>query len=124
MVTLTVSLAAREDTLPPLGIPPKPDRDVAYATVFVKLANQRDTHQSVTLQALVIRSEPEQQHEPFAFTPRTVELKPLEHVLVDIHLRKPTVFLAKERVRAIVRFQVGRESVATVVSEAVAIERR
>lgn len=124
MVTLTASLAAREDTLPPLGIPPKVDRDLAFVTVFVKLANQRDIHQSVTLQALEIRSEPEQQHEPFVFTPRTVELKPLEHVLVDIHLRKPTVFLAKDQVRAMVRVQVGREPVATVVTEAVAIERR
>jgi len=124
MVTVTVSLAAKEDTLAPLGIPPKPDRDLAFATVFVTLANQRETNQSVTLHTLEIRTEPEQQREPFAFMPRTVELKPLEHAVLDIHLRKPTVFLAKDRVKAMLRYQVGPGAVQTVASEAVAIERR
>ncbi|MFN9623413.1 MAG: hypothetical protein ACK587_11375 [Cyanobacteriota bacterium] len=124
MVTLTVSLAAREDTLPPLGIPPSPDPDLAYVTVFVQLANPGETRQIVSLQALEIRSEPEQQLEPFAFTPQTVELKPLEHAVLDIHLRKPSLFLAKGRVKALLRYQVGLEPVLTVASDAVAIERR
>jgi hypothetical protein len=124
MVTVTVSLAAKEDTLPPLGLPPKPDRDLAFATVFVTLANQLETNQSVTLHALEIRTEPGQQPDPFAFTPQTVELKPLEHAVLDIQLRKPTLFLAKDRVKATVRYQVGPGPVLTVASEAVAIERR
>jgi hypothetical protein len=124
MVTLTVSLAAMEDTLPPLGIPPQPQPDVGFATVVVRLANQQETHQSVTLQSLEIRSEPEQQLEPFAFTPQRIGLKPLEHAVLDIHLRKPALFLAKDRVKAIVRYQIGPGPVLTVASEAVTIERR
>ncbi|MFN7900099.1 MAG: hypothetical protein ACK5N0_10635 [Synechococcaceae cyanobacterium] len=121
---MSVSLAAKEDTLAPLGIPYKPDRDLAFATVFVTLANERETKQSITLQSLEIRSEPGQQREPFAFAPQTVELKPLEHAVLDIHLRKPTVFLAKDRVKATLHYHVGPGSVQTVASEAVAIERR
>jgi hypothetical protein len=121
---ISISLIAREDTLPTLGIPPSPNPDLAFATVFVKLTNQRETHQIVTLQALEIRSEPEQQLEPFAFTPQTVELKPLEHAVLDIHLRKQTVFLAQDRVKAVVRYQVRPGLTLTVASEAVAIERR
>lgn len=124
MVTITASLVAREDRLPPLGLPPNPNREIGFATVVVHLDNPQDARQVVTLEAIDILSEPEQQPQPFVFKPRTLELKPMERSVVDIHLSNRTGFPAKGRVKAFVRYHLGSGPVATVASEAVAIERR
>lgn len=124
MLTITVTLAAREETLPPLGLPPDPQRDRAFATVFLRLENPRETRQTLTLEAIEIRSDPEKQLEPFAFESRVLALQPLEHAVIDIQLSKPTPYRAKDRLRAIVRYRLGDQPEAMVASDAVAIERR
>ncbi|MFN9644156.1 MAG: hypothetical protein ACK6BG_03285 [Cyanobacteriota bacterium] len=124
MLTIQVSILAREETLPPLGLPPDPQRDRAFATVFLRLENPRAIRQTLTLEAIDIRSEPERQPEPFAFEPRVLALQPLEHAVIDIHLSKPTPFRAKDRLRATVRYRLGDQPEAMVASDAVAIERR
>jgi hypothetical protein len=124
MLTITVTLAAREETLPPLGLPPDPQRDRAFATVFLRLENPREIRQTLTLEAIEIRSDPEKQLEPFAFEPRVLALQPLEHAVIDIQLSKPAPYRAKDRLRAIVRYRLGDQPEAMVASDAVAIERR
>ncbi|MFN7677318.1 MAG: hypothetical protein ACK5QW_01825 [Cyanobacteriota bacterium] len=124
MVMITVSLLAREDRLAPLGLPPDPHRAIAFATVVVRLDNQRPSPQAVTLHAIEIRGEPQHHLEPFAFTPRIIDLKPLERAVVDIHLSMRTGFLAQGPVKAIVRYQLEQEPEVSVASEAVPIERQ
>jgi hypothetical protein len=42
-VMIKVSLLSQENKLPPLGIPPQPNRDIGFATVFVSLENHQQT---------------------------------------------------------------------------------
>lgn len=121
---MTVSLSASEDLLPPVGIPPDPSLGKGFATVLLTLENQEASQKNITLQAIEILSDPGQQPQPFAFEPRTIELKPLEHALIDIHLINPSGFCTQHRVKAIVRYCIGHHPPATVVSQPVVIVRR
>lgn len=124
MLTITTSLSAREDKVPPLGLPLDPDREIGFATVFVHLENQLDTQQVITFQAIEILAEPEQQIQPFDFEPKKIALKPLEHAVIDLHLRNRNGYSAHGLVKAIVHYQIGQQPSAMVASPAVAIERQ
>lgn len=109
--------------MPPLGLPLDPHRDIGFATVFVQLQNQQDTQQTMTLQAIEILTEPEQQLQPFDFEPQIIALKPLEHAVIDLHLRNRSGYSASSLVKAVVHYQIGQQPLAMVASPAVAIER-
>jgi hypothetical protein len=124
MVTITLSLMAREERLPPLGLPPDPNRDIGFATVMVRLNNPCNVQQTISIDAIEIRCIADQQRQPFTFKPRTLELKPLENSVVDLHLTNTVGFLCNDSVQAVVNVRQGSGPSATLCSEATAIEGR
>jgi hypothetical protein len=120
-LSLTTSLQASEARLPRLGVPPEPSREIGFATIFLKAQNQQNSNQSILIEGIEIRSEGEDQPQPFNFTPQTITLKPLENTTVDIHLTNQTGYITRERVRAIVHCQLNAQP-ATIESAPVAIK--
>ncbi len=116
-----VTLSAREEPLPALGVSPASDRDLGFATVFLSLENHQGQNQTIKIQRIEIQSASGGQVQPFAFEPREVQLKPLENSVVDIHLTNKMGYGGGEAVKAVVTYQVGTQ-VQRMGSEAVDVE--
>jgi len=121
-IMIKVSLLAREEKLPSIGVRPNPNRDIGFATVFLSLENHQEKNQTITIQNIEIQSKSGTQLQPFVFESRQVELKPLENSVIDIHLTNKTGYLGQERVKAIVTYQIDNQ-VGKIESEAVDIDR-
>lgn len=121
---IRVVLSAREERLPPLGIPLDPARDTCFATVLLQLSNPLNAAQKLTVKTIEIVGEPDKRVYPFPFKPQVIDLRPLENAVVDLHLAGRTGFAGTSRVKAVVHYQVGSDPMATASSEAIAIERQ
>ncbi|MFM7363953.1 MAG: hypothetical protein ACKO11_05515 [Cuspidothrix sp.] len=121
-VMIKVSLLSQEKRLPPLGIPPHANRDIGFATVFVSLENRDLKNQTVTIKNIEVHNVSDHKLQSFSFQPKQIELKPLENSVIDIHLTNKTGYSGKDRVKAIITYQIGEE-VNKIESEAVEVER-
>ena len=121
-VMIKVSLLSQENKLPPLGIPPQPNRDIGFATVFVSLENHQMNNQTVIIKNIEVRNVSDHKLQSFSFQPKRIELKPLENSVIDIHLTNKIGYSGKDRVKAIITYQIGEE-VNKIESEAVEVDR-
>ncbi len=121
-VMTKVSLLSMEENLPPIGIPPQPNRDIGFATVFLSLENHQEQNQRVTIQKIEIQNASDNQSQPFHFERRQIELKPLENSMINIELSNKTGYVGQDLVKAIVTYQIGGE-VNVIESEPVAVDR-
>ena len=121
-IMLKVSLLASEEKLSPIGIDPDANRDIGFATVFLNLENHQEKNQTITIQNIEIRSITDNQIQPFAFTSKQIKLHPLENAMIDIRLSNQTGYIGKDRVKAVVTYQIG-DRLAQVESNNVDIER-
>ena len=121
-VMIKVSLLSQENKLPPLGIPPQPNRDIGFATVFVSLENHQMKNQTVIIKKIEVRNVSDRKLQSFSFQPKRIELKPLENSVIDIHLTNKIGYSGKDRVKAIITYQIGEE-VNKIESEAVEVDR-
>lgn len=121
-VMIKISLLSQENKLPPLGIPPQKNRDIGFATVFVSLENHDLKNKTVIIKNIEVRNVSDQKLQSFRFKPKKIELKPLENSVIDIHLTNKTGYSGKDRVKAIITYQIGEE-VNKIESQAVEVNR-
>lgn len=121
-VMIKVSLLSQENKLPPLGIPPQKNRDIGFATVFVNLENHDLKNKTVIIKNIEVRNLSDHKLQSFSFQPKQIELKPLENSVIDIHLTNKTGYSGKDRVKAIITYQIGEE-VNKIESQAVEVDR-
>lgn len=121
-IMLKTSLIAREEKLPSIGIRPDANRDIGFATVLLTLENHQEKNQTIIIQNIEIYSVADNQLQPFAFTSKQIDLKPLENAMIDLHLTNKTGYLGQGRVKAVVTYQIGAR-LDKVESESVDIER-
>jgi hypothetical protein len=105
-----------------MDISPKEDRNIGRVAVFINIENHQAINQVITIQSVEILSLPDHQLENFVFEPQLVELKPLEHSVVDIHLMNRTGYSGQGPVKAIVTYTLGNQ-VTVLESESVEVDR-
>jgi len=121
-IMLKTSLIAREEKLPAIGIRPDTNRDIGFATVLITLENHQEKNQTIIIQNIEIYSVADNQLQPFAFTSKQIDLKPLENAMIDLHLTNKTGYLGQGRVKAVVTYQIG-DRLEKSESEYVDVER-
>jgi hypothetical protein len=121
-VMIKVSLLSQENKLPPLGVPPQANRDIGFATVFLTLENHQQKNQTVKIKKIEIRNVADHKLQFFKFKPQSIELKPLENSVIDIHLTNKTGYSGKDQVKAIITYQIG-EQVNKIESEPVKVDK-
>ena len=105
-----VTLIAREQILPPLGVPVDPQRNIGFASVFLRLENPQPTPITVTVTKVEIRSLSDNQLQGFQQLPQEIKLKPLENSEIVFNLTNKHGYIGKHQVKAVVTYQVANDS--------------
>ncbi|MGF1495267.1 MAG: hypothetical protein ACFB8W_00365 [Elainellaceae cyanobacterium] len=104
-----VSLIAREEPLPPLGVETPTDYPVGYADIFLTIENPRNQEAQIVLQQVTLLSD---RGQVLPFTeenhnlPRAIPLGPMENAIIDLHRSSLTGYSQTATVRAIVTYEV------------------
>ncbi|MDB9460231.1 hypothetical protein PN480_15275 [Dolichospermum circinale CS-1225] len=117
-----VTLIAREENLPPLGVPIDPQRNIGFASVFLRLENPQLTSVTVTVTKVEIRNLSNEELQSFQHLPHKIQLKPLENSEVVLQLTNKSGYIGRNQVKAIVTYQIGDET-SIVESEPVEVSR-
>ncbi|QSJ15917.1 hypothetical protein JYQ62_29655 [Nostoc sp. UHCC 0702] len=115
-----VTLIPRQENLPPLGIPNNPQRNIGFASVFIRLENPQNKSVTVKITQVEIRNFLDGKRQNFTSQHKEIELKPLENSEIVIELANKSGYKGHERVKAVVTYHIGKQS-KTIESEAVAV---
>ena len=117
-----VTLIAREEKRPPLGVPPQPNRDIGFASVFLKIENLTEANATLSIDKIEIRNASDSRLQAFSHSPQDIHLKPLEHSELVFHLTNKTGYSGQDNVKAVVTYQTTGQ-VSVVESEPVEVKR-
>lgn len=115
-----VTLIAREQNLPPLGVPVDAQRNIGFASLFIRLENPQETLVTVTISKIEIRNSSNGQLQDFQQTPQVIQLKPLENSELAFQLTNKSGYAGKDKVKAIVTYRIKDQS-SVIESEAVEV---
>ncbi len=101
-----VTLLAREEKTPPIGEPAPPNRDIGFASVFIRLTNLKESDSQITIQNIKIVNVNNTNLQNFSFSPKKIVLHPLENSEEVFHLKNKTGYLGEEPVKAIVTYEI------------------
>ncbi len=118
-----ITLQAREESRPPVGVHSSTDRDIGFADVFVTLENPTTTDTRITIQRIEIQDS--HNHQVYLTMPaaQEIHLRPAEVSIHDLHLTNKTGYPGQHPVKAIVTYQV-QGSDRVIESSPVEINRR
>lgn len=117
-----VTLIAREENLPPLGVPIDPQRNIGFASVFLRLENPQLTSVTVTVTKVEIHSLSSGKLQNFQHSPQEIQLKPLENSEVVLQLTNKSGYIGSDQVKAIVTYKIAQET-SIIESEPVEVSR-
>jgi hypothetical protein len=117
-----VTLRAREEKRPPLGVPPQLNRDIGFASVFLKIENLTEANATLRVDKIEIRNASNSHLQAFSYSPQDIHLKPLEHSEIVFHLTNKTGYSGQDNVKAVVTYQTAGQ-VSVVESEPVEVKR-
>jgi hypothetical protein len=117
-----VTLIAREQNRPPLGVPVDPQRNIGFASVFVRLENPQANPITVTITNVEIRNLADGKLQNFKQPPQKINLKPLENSEVVFQLANKTGYIGKDKVKVVVIYKIGKKT-SIIESESVEISR-
>jgi hypothetical protein len=120
IISPRLRLIAREERLPPVGIPAQLDRNIGFADIFIRLDNPKDAKIQLVLEKIEICDVSHDVLQNFSFLPQTIELKPLENSELVFHLKNKTGYAKKGKVKAILRYRFENKEYV-IESDAVAI---
>ncbi|GET41149.1 hypothetical protein [Microseira wollei] len=125
----SVTLLAREDRMPPKGVRPQPNRDIGFASVFLRIENLRREDTTLTIRNVEIRNVSDNTLQVFSRPPQEIHsipeeirLTPLANAEIGFHFTNKTGYVGQDRVRAVVTYQIG-EQVSVVMSDPVEVNR-
>ncbi|MCU0536774.1 MAG: hypothetical protein MUD14_23035 [Hydrococcus sp. Prado102] len=118
-----ITLVAKEEKRPALGIPQKSERDIGFASVFLRLENSKEEKVNLLIKTIEIRHLTDAKSLNFNWSIQEISLKPLENSEVVFDLTNKTGYIGQDKVKAFVTYQIG-EQVHSVESEAVEVKRR
>ncbi len=118
-----VNLQAREEKRLPIGASPNPNRDIGFASVFLRLENAKENGVSVTIQRIEIRNAANGSVQMSSTSPQEVGLRPLENSELAFHLTNKTGYSNDNNsVKAVIIYQVGDQE-GVIESNTVEIQR-
>ena len=117
-----VTLIAREENLPPLGVPIDPQRNIGFASVFLRLENPQLTSVTVRVTKVEIRNLSNEELQIFQHSPQEIQLKPLENSEVVLQLTNKSGYIGRDQVKAIVTYKIAEET-SIIESKAVEVSR-
>ncbi|PZV12674.1 MAG: hypothetical protein DCF22_11960 [Leptolyngbya sp.] len=117
-----VTLHAREEKRPPIGSLPKPNRNIGFASVFLKIENPQAVEADLTIQNIEIQTIQDRKTQPFVYKSQMFHLHPLENAEQAIHLTNQVGFTNEETIRAIVTLQINGKT-QVIESDAVEVQR-
>lgn len=106
----SVSLIAREEKSLPPGQPPTPNRDIGFASVFLRIENAKEADAKLVIKSIQIVSNGSVQMASQA--PQEILLRPLENSQNEFDLTNKTGYSRPNKVKAVITYQVqDREQV-------------
>ncbi|GAB4202426.1 MAG: hypothetical protein Fur006_55930 [Coleofasciculaceae cyanobacterium] len=104
------------------GSPPQPNRDIGFASVFIRIENPQEENANLIIQSIQIRNASDGQVQMTSQAPEEIHLKPLENYENVFSLTNKTGYSGHNRVKAVVTYKVqGR--VQVIESSSVEIDR-
>ncbi|NJP12415.1 MAG: hypothetical protein HC866_25555 [Leptolyngbyaceae cyanobacterium RU_5_1] len=117
-----VTLIAREERFPPVGESPKRDRDIGFASIFLRLENDTQADATVVIQRIELRGLPDNAVQMVTSVSQTIHLKPLEYAVHAVHLSNKRGYSKQNLVQAVVTYQSNGQ-VRAIASTPVEITR-
>lgn len=118
----SVTLLAREENTAPLGISPDRNRDIGFASVFLRLENHKEANVKVTIKRIEIRNTTDSQVQMVNSSPQEIVLRPLENAEVDFQLTNKTGYSNPNPVKAVITYQIG-DRLEVIESSPVEVKR-
>lgn len=119
----SVTLISREQKTPPLGVAKKPNRDIGFASVFLRLENKLLDNVTVSIKSIEIRNVGDGKVQNFHQPPQEIHLKPLENSEIVLHLTNKTGYFGHQQVKAVVTYQI-KEQVTVIESQGFAVDKK
>ena len=117
-----VTLLAREEKQLPPGAAPDQNRDIGFASVFLRLKNPTEANAKLIIKKIEIRHAFNGQIQMAQLSPQEILLRPLENAETVFQLTNKTGFSRHNRVKAILTIQTG-DTEAVIETNPVEIER-
>ncbi|MGI0485046.1 hypothetical protein ACN4EK_06390 [Pantanalinema rosaneae CENA516] len=124
-----VNLLAREEKHSLDGVAPNPHRPIGFATVCLEINNPTKQDVAVVIQSIEIRTTTQNIRQTFQLAtdtihplPAVIQLTPLAHAEVMVHLTNQVGYPTADRVQAVVTYRSGEQS-QTVMSEPTPVQR-
>lgn len=105
-IATSISLQAREEINSPRGISASPDRPISFATVLLTFENPDLQAKQITIEQVNIVDHLSQRSLLSLTKPQSLQLQPMEHSTIDIHLEKTKPYGAIGAVQAIITYRV------------------
>lgn len=118
-----VTLLAREEKTPPVGQPPTPNRDIGFASVFLRLENPQEENYQISIQNIKIVNVSNGRAQNFSYSPQTITMRPLENSEQAFHLKNKTGYQGTNKVKAVITYQIGNQ-VNVMTSAPVKVDRK
>jgi hypothetical protein len=106
-VLKSVTLLAREEKTPPLGVPANANRSIGFASVFLRLENPKEKDVSLTVQRVEIRNTVDGNVQLSDSSPQQIHLRPLENSEIVFHLTNKIGYSQHNQVKAVINYTIG-----------------
>jgi hypothetical protein len=117
----SVTLLAKEEKHPPLGVPQQPNRDIGFASVFLRLENQKTENVELIIQKIEIRNVSNGRIQMVSQQPEKIHLHPLENSENAFQLTNKTGYGGQKKVQAVITYQLGSQ-IYVIESEPVEVD--
>lgn len=117
-----VTLQAREEKKLPLGATPNPNRNIGFASVFIRLENPHEADVNLTIKNIEIRNTSDKKVQMAQSSPQEILLKPLENSEEVFRLTNKTGYSKNNKVKAVITYQIGEQE-EIIESKPTEIER-
>jgi hypothetical protein len=119
----TVTLQAREEKRLPTGQAPTANRDIGFASVFLRLENPKEKDINLIIKSIQIQNVSDGSLQMASQSPQEIRLRPLENSENAFHLTNKTGYSGQGQVKAVITYQLGNQE-AVIESSAVEVNRR
>ena len=104
------------------GSPLQPNRDIGFASVFVRIDNPKEENASLIIQSIEVRNASNEKVQMASQASEEIQLKPLEHYENVFPLTNKTGYSGRDRVKAVITYKV-KEQVQVIESPPVEVDR-
>jgi|ERR671933_143326 dissimilatory sulfite reductase (desulfoviridin) alpha/beta subunit len=108
----SITLVAREEKRSPVGVSDQANRDIGFASVFLRLENPKQVDEKLIIQKIEIRKISDGKIQIASQSPQEIYLRPLENSEKVFHLVNKIGYSGKGKVKAIITYQLGNKTYA------------